>query len=162
MLMVNPWGQTWYLSNLLHQQIFQNLRNYQKSAYFPPFQTPNIEYLAFLFNLLECYPNLHLFIRTLNFILWNVEFYTSGKNFTQALLVRLVTNIKSARGSYKEKLVACYRTLSLCLSWGFVENKNMLLWCIHINRSDEFSETLRTTPFWHLSLLKSFMTHEAW
>ena len=71
------------------------------------FQTPNIEFLAFLYIELKYDPSLHLYILILYFVLsliapnskkyaqFKMEFYPSGNNFTLALLVMLVTNLMS-------------------------------------------------------------------
>ena len=60
--------QTWYLSNLLHQQILQNLEIYLNERVSCGILTLNNEFLVFLFIELEWYLN-NLFMLTLYFIL---------------------------------------------------------------------------------------------
>ena len=83
----NVWPQTWYLSKLLHQQIFRNFEIYPKKVCNLRHFRPKILIVEHFYSY---FWNLHIYIFTLCFILgknnykitrnvqWNVEFYTSG------------------------------------------------------------------------------------
>ena len=92
--------QTWYLLNLLHQQILQNSEIYSKKRIICDILDPIYYIFSISFQRIEMISQFTS-VLTLYFILTeipknahrNVEFYPSGNHLTLALLV---TNIKAA------------------------------------------------------------------
>ena len=97
--------QIWYLSKLLRQQIFHYSEIYPKNRVIRDISDPKYSIFSISINRIGHLSNLHIYILTFASYwvksldeMW--DFTRVNRNFTQALLVLLVTNVTSASVIY--------------------------------------------------------------